>query len=297
MFNAVLKIPMQFVILLIGALLFVFYQFAPHPVFFNQAEWRRHAQDDRFAALEARHADALTQSQSAIRAWLEARASGDTAREGSARAAMIAANDRTDAIRAEARAALTAADPRAKTTDSDYVFITFILSELPHGTIGLLVAVMFAAALSSKAAELAALGTTTTIDFWRHFRPLSAADEGRNVRVARRFTAMWGVVAVAFALFAGFAENLIEAINILGSIFYGVLLGLFLVAFFLHRVGGSAVFFAALAAEGLVIAMYFSLNIGYLWYNIIGCAACVAFSLALQAVLPPRVHADESRAR
>ena len=297
MFNAVLKIPMQFVILLIGALLFVFYQFAPHPVFFNQAEWRRHAQNDRFAALEARHADALTQSQSAIRAWLEARASNDTAREGSARAAMIAANDRTDAIRAEARAALTAADPRAKTKDSDYVFITFILSELPHGTIGLLVAVMFAAALSSKAAELAALGTTTTIDLWRHFRPLAAADEGRNVRVARRFTAMWGVVAVAFALFAGFAENLIEAINILGSIFYGVLLGLFLVAFFLRRVGGSAVFFAALAAEGLVIAMYFSLNIGYLWYNIIGCAACVAFSLALQAVLPPRVHADESRAR
>jgi SSS family solute:Na+ symporter len=297
MFNAVLKIPMQFVILLIGALLFVFYQFTPHPVFFNQAEWRRHAQDDRFAALEARHADALTQSQSAIRAWLEARGSDDTAREGSARAAMIAANDRTDAIRAEARAALTAADPRAKTKDSDYVFITFILSELPHGTIGLLVAVMFAAALSSKAAELAALGTTTTIDLWRHFRPLAAADEGRNVRVARRFTAMWGVVAVAFALFAGFAENLIEAINILGSIFYGVLLGLFLVAFFLRRVGGSAVFFAALAAEGLVIAMYFSLNIGYLWYNIIGCAACVAFSLALQAVLPPRVHADESRAR
>jgi solute:Na+ symporter, SSS family len=297
MFNAVLKIPMQFVILLIGALLFVFYQFAPHPVFFNQAEWRRHAQDDRFAALEARHADALTQSQSAIRAWLEARASDDTAREGSARAAMIAANDRTDAIRAEARAALTAADPRAKTKDSDYVFITFILSELPHGTIGLLVAVMFAAALSSKAAELAALGTTTTIDLWRHFRPLAAADEHRNVRVARRFTAMWGVVAVAFALFAGFAENLIEAINILGSIFYGVLLGLFLVAFFLRRVGGSAVFFAALAAEGLVLAMYFSLNIGYLWYNIIGCAACVAFSLALQAVLPPRVHADESRAR
>ena len=296
MFNAVLKIPMQFVILLIGALLFVFYQFAPHPVFFNQAEWRRHAADGRFAALEARHADALAQSQSAIRAWLAARSSDDATREASARAAMVAANDRTDAIRADARAALASADPRAKTKDSDYVFITFILSELPHGTIGLLVAVMFAAALSSKAAELAALGTTTTIDLWRHFRPLAAADEGRNVRVARRFTAMWGVVAVAFALFAGFAENLIEAINILGSIFYGVLLGLFLVAFFLRRVGGSAVFFAAVAAEALVIVMYFSLNIGYLWYNIIGCAACVAFSLVLQAVLPPRVRADEVRA-
>src|SRR5215467_12112276 len=297
MFNAVLKIPMQFVILLIGALLFVFYQFAPHPVFFNQAEWRRHAQDGNFAALEARHASALAQSQSAIRAWLEARASNDASRETSARAAMVAANDRAASIRTEARAALAAADPRAKTKDSDYVFITFILTELPHGTIGLLVAVMFAAALSSKAAELAALGTTTTIDLWRHFRPLAADDERRNVRVARRFTAMWGLVAVAFALFAGFAENLIEAINILGSIFYGVLLGLFLVAFFLRHVGGSAVFFAAVAAEALVIVMYFSLNIGYLWYNIIGCAACVALSLALQAILPPRARAAEVRAR
>jgi SSS family solute:Na+ symporter len=296
MFNAVLKIPMQFVILLLGAFLFVFYQFAPHPVFFNQAEWRRHAQDGRFRAIEDQHAGAVAQSQSAIRAWLQARASDDAAREASARAAMITADDRTRAIRAEAKAALVAADPRAKTKDSDYVFITFIVTQLPHGAVGLLVAVMFAAALSSKASELAALGTTTTIDVWRQLRPLAAADEARNVRVARRFTALWGVVAVAFALFAGFAENLIEAINILGSIFYGVLLGLFVVAFFLRHVGGSAVFFAAVTAEALVIAMYFSLNIGYLWYNLIGCAMCIVFSVALQAVLPPRARADEGRA-
>jgi len=296
MFNAVLKIPMQFVILLLGALLFVFYQFAPHPVFFNQVEWRRHAQDGRFRAIEAQHATAVAQSQSAIRAWLEARASDDAVREASARTAMVAAGDRTREIRAEAKAALAAADPRAKTKDSDYVFITFILTQLPHGAVGLLVAVMFAAALSSKASELAALGTTTTIDFWRHFRPLAAADEARNVRVARRFTALWGVLAVAFALFAGFAENLIEAINILGSIFYGVLLGLFVVAFFFRRVGGPAVCLAAVIAQALVIAMYFSLNIGYLWYNLIGCAACIAFSVALQALLPPRARADEGRA-
>jgi Na+/proline symporter len=288
LFNAVLKIPMQFVILMVGALLFVFYQFTPHPVFFNQAEWRRHAQDGRFRAIEAEHAQALAQSQSAIRAWVQARASDDAAREATARAAMVAASDRAQAIRAEARAALLAADPRAKIKDSDYVFITFIVTQLPHGAVGLLLAVMFAAALSSKASELSALGTTTTIDFWRHFRPLAAADEARNMRVARRFTALWGIFAVAFALFAGFAENLIEAINILGSIFYGVLLGLFLVAFFLRHVGGSAVFFAAIAAQTLVIVMYFSLNIGYLWYNLIGCAACIALSLVLQAILSRR---------
>jgi len=288
MFNAVLKIPMQFVILVLGAFLFVFYQFVPAPVFFNEAEWRRHAQDGRFRAIEAEHASAVAQSQSAIRGWLEARASDDTAREASARATMVAASQHSRAVRAEAKAALAAADPRTKTKDSDYVFITFILTQLPHGAVGLLLAVMFSAALSSTAAELAALGTTTTIDVWRHLRPLIAADEARNVRVARRFTALWGAVAVTFALFAGFAENLIEAINILGSIFYGVVLGLFLVAFFLRHVGGTAVFLAAVAAEVLVVAMYFSLNIGYLWYNLIGCAACIVLSLALQAALPPR---------
>jgi uncharacterized sodium:solute symporter family permease YidK len=287
-FNAILKIPMQFVILMVGALLFVFYQFTPHPVFFNQAEWRRHAQDSRFRAIEAEHAQALAQSQSAIRAWVQARGSDDAARQAAARAAMAAARDRAQAVRAEARAALMAADPRAKTKDSDYVFITFIVTQLPHGAVGLLLAMMFAAALSSKASELSALGTTTTIDFWRHFRPLAAVDEARNMRVARRFTALWGIFAVAFALFAGFAENLIEAINILGSIFYGVLLGLFLVAFFLRHVGGSAVFFAAAAAQTLVIVMYFSLNIGYLWYNLIGCAACIGLSVVLQAILPRR---------
>ena len=200
MFNAVLKIPMQFVILLLGALLFVFYQFAPHPVFFNQAEWRRHAPGQpRSAPSRPSTPPPSRRASPRSERGSQARASDDPAREASARTAMVAAGDRSREVRAEAKAALAAADPRAKTQDSDYVFITFILTQLPHGAVGLLVAVMFASALSSKASELAALGTTTTIDFWRHFRPLAAADEARNVRVARRFTALWGVVAVAFA--------------------------------------------------------------------------------------------------
>jgi SSS family solute:Na+ symporter len=291
MFNAVLKIPMQFFILLLGALLFVFYLFASPPVFFNQAEWQRHARGPAgatFVALEARYAARVAEARQAIRVWLDARTSADAAGEAPARAAMVQANRRAEAVRAEAKAALRAADPRAKTKDSDYVFITFILTTLPHGAIGLLVAVMFAAALSSKAAELNALGTTTTIDVWRHLRPLTTPDEARDVRVAKGFTALWGLFAVGFALFAGFAENLIEAINILGSIFYGVVLGIFLVAFFLRRVGGSAVFVAAVLAQTLVIVMFLTLDIGYLWYNLIGCAACVGLSLVLQPVLGRR---------
>ena len=297
MFNALLKIPMQFFIVMLGALLFVFYQFSPTtPVIFNQTQWQRQVEGPQgatFRALEERHASAHANKQVKIQAWAAVRESDDTAAEAFARSEMLQAQAASDAVRNEARAALQAADPAAKKTrDSDYVFITFILTQLPHGAIGLLIAVMFASALSSKAGELNALGTTSTIDLWRHFRPLTAHDEGRNVRNAKRFTAIWGLFAIAFALFVSFAENLIEALNIVASIFYPALLGVFIVAFFIKRVGGSAVFWAAIGAQAVVIGIYAfgKFNpvheIGYLWLNPIGCATCVILSLVLQAVLP-----------
>jgi Na+/proline symporter len=147
--------------------------------------------------------------------------------------------------------------------------------------IGLLVAVFFAAALSSKAAELNALGSTTTVDVYRHIVKRDASD-AHYVAASKCFTALWGLVALAFALFANLVENLIQATNILASIFYGVVLGLFLVAFFFKRIGGTAVFWAAAAAQLLVVALYFTLPISYLWYNVIGCAACVLFAATLQ---------------
>jgi F0F1-type ATP synthase assembly protein I len=295
MFNALLKIPMQFFILLLGALLFVFYQFQPAPVFYNRVEWQHHASGPNgavFRALDEKNNALHAVKEEKIRAWLDARNRNDIAAEPVARAAMLEAEAATEAFRGEAKAALIAADPLAKTKDSDYVFIGFILDQLPHGVIGLLIAVMIAAALGSKAGELNALGTTTTIDLWRQFRPLAAHDEARNVRAAKWFTALWGLVAIAFALFAGFSENLIEAINIIGSIFYGVVLGIFLVAFFLKRVGGTAVFWAAVIAQCVIFALYLlrhqfpKLDISYLWYNFIGCAVCVGLSLFLQAILP-----------
>ena len=290
-FNALLKIPMQFLILLLGALVFVFYTFERAPVFFNQAEWRQRAEGPggaTFKAIEERHTAVHAERRAAARAWLDARDGGDPRVADSARLAMLEAQKGVEAVRREAKAALTAADPRVKTKDSDYVFITFVLTQLPSGVVGLLIAVMFAAALGSKAGELNALGTTTTIDLWRQFRPLAAADEARNVRTAKWFTALWGLFAIAFALFASFSENLIEAINILGSLFYGVVLGMFLVAFFIRRVGGTAVFAAAIVAQALVIALYATLSISYLWYNLIGCAACVLLALGLQLLLPRR---------
>ncbi len=173
--------------------------------------------------------------------------------------------------------------------------MTFVMAHMPHGAIGLLIAVMIAAALSSTASELNALATTSTIDLWRRLRPQAALNEGRNVRVAKWITLFWGLFAIAFALFASMAENLIEAINILGSIFYGVVLGIFLVAFFLKWIRGTAVFFGALTAQALVFILYFNLTIGYLWFNLIGCAASVLFSVLFQIVMGPAQPAADER--
>ena len=296
MFNAVFKIPMQFFILLLGALVFVFYQFEPPPVHFNEAVWEAGLRRDtsaRLHALERRYGEAHARKRHLIDRWLDARHGGDVAGARSALDQALAAHRASEALRAEAKSALLQADPRAKTNDTDYVFITFILRHLPHGVIGLLVAAFFAAALASKAAELNALASTSTIDFY-HVLVRRGATDAHLVAASKCFTILWGLVAIGFALFANLAENLIQAVNIVGSIFYGVVLALFLVAFFLRHVGGTAVFGAALAAQVLVFVLYAYLDISYLWYNVIGCAACVLFSLVLQAALGPTAGRAEA---
>jgi SSS family solute:Na+ symporter len=301
MFNGVFKIPMQFSILLLGVMLFVFYQFERAPLFFNQAAWNaalRHDAGDRLHGYEQEFAAIEAQKQASLQAWLAARHAGDRAAEAAARAESQAAQSRGETLRARARAAMQAAVPGAKGNDADYVFVSFVLQHLPHGLIGLLVAVFFAAALSSNAAELNALGSTTTVDFYRHVIRKQASD-AHYVAASKWFTLFWGGVALAFALFANLVENLIQAINIVGSIFYGVVLALFLLAFFVRRVGGTAVFWAAVGAQALVFLCYFLFThrIAYLWYNLIGCAACVGLSLVIQATLrrsPPAAEAPSA---
>lgn len=290
MFNAVLKIPMQFFILLLGVMVFVFYQFEPPPVLFNQSAWHQAVAQDadgRLHALEQEFNAVSSQKEQLIHQWLDAKHAGNVAAEAQARAGAQAALERSNALRAEAKSVMQTDNPGAKGNDADYVFVSFILDHLPHGLIGLLMAAFFAAALQSKSAELNALGSTTTIDFYRHLVKREASD-AHYVAASKWFTLFWGLVALAFALFANLAENLIQAVNIVGSIFYGVALALFLVAFFVKRVGGTAIFWAALAAQTLVFILYFSLSISYLWYNFIGCAACVILSLVLQVALGSR---------
>ncbi|HEV2454118.1 MAG TPA: sodium:solute symporter [Verrucomicrobiae bacterium] len=289
MVNAVLKIPMQFFILLLGVMLFVFYQFEQPPLFFNQAAWREAVNRDpgqKLQGYEQEYRTACATERQYLAQWLAARHAGDTTAEMAAQGRTLAAHDQSNAIRASAESAMQKADPSVKSNDADYVFVTFILGHLPHGLIGLLIAAFFAAALQSKAAELNALGATTTVDFYRHLVKSKASD-AHYVAASRWFTFFWGLVAIAFALFANLVENLIQAINIVGSVFYGVFLALFLVAFFLRRIGGTAVFWGALTAQTLVFILYFSLHISYLWYNLIGCAACVLMSLIVQAIAGP----------
>ncbi len=295
MFNAVFKIPMQFFILLLGVLVFVFYQFDKPPIFFNEVEWHAQTQNsaEKFHALEDKFAEAHLVKQQLIKKWLDAKHAGNSQDEIAIKKQAEAANERTDKVRADAKEALHAADPRANPNDSDYVFITFILHYLPHGLIGLLIAAFFAAALSSKAAELNALASTTTVDIYQHIVRREATD-AHYVTASKWFTLLWGLVALAFALFASMTENLIQAANILGSLFYGVMLGLFLVAFFLKRITGTAVFWGTVIAEALVIYLHLSHGISYLWYNPIGCIACVLLSALLQAVLD---HSTKARER
>ncbi len=293
MFNAVCKIPMQFCILMLGVLMFVFYQFEKPPLFFDSTSNRyveSHPGDQRLITYENAFNAAHEQGKQQLESWLQASHKGDQSTAAASFAAAAAANQECEKIRVAAAQELQSEnaekkDNKAITANSaDYVFITFILRELPHGAIGLLVAAFFAAALSSKAAELNALGTSTTIDFYRLLIRRDATDS-ECLAVTKWFTGFWGVVAIVIALFAHLAENLIQAVNILGSIFYGVLLALFMVAFFIRRVGGTAIFWAAVVAQLLVFFLYYKLTISYLWYPLIGCVACVVFSLLLQFVL------------
>ncbi len=292
MFHAVCKIPMQFFILLLGVLLFVFYQFEPAPLLFARTSQERLAQlapPEKLKKVEADFAAAQSAQTRELQGWLAARRAGDVPAAQTALAAAQVAHNGGEKARKEAAELLKATQPTTTASEADQVFITFILQYLPHGLIGLLVAAFFAAALNSKAAELSALASCSTVDFWR---PLCAAgaDDAGGVLVSKCFTVFWGAVAIAAALSANLVENIVQAANIVGSLFYGPVLGLFLLAFFTKRVGGTAAFWGAVAAQAAVLALYGmgkyfpAWEIAYLWFNLLGPVLCVGFSLALQAM-------------
>jgi solute:Na+ symporter, SSS family len=280
LFNAVVKVPMQFFILLLGAIVFMFYQFEKPPVYFNQPAYERALENGyapQLTALQTQFDEVFMQKRAAIRAVANAS-------PGERDAAMTRLHEieaQAGELRNRTKAVLVLAGVDPKSKESDYVFITFILQQMPHGIVGLLIAVILCATMSATAATLNALGSTTAIDFYRPLIRPNASDH-HYVIAAQALTAAWGLVAIGVASFASLVENLLEAGNILGSVFYGSILGLFLAAFFIRRVTGSAVFFAALLAQTLVFVLFATTNIGYLWYNFIGCAAVLILAPILQ---------------
>ena len=280
LFNAVVKVPMQFFILLLGAIVFMFYQVEKPPVYFNQPAYERALENGyapQLTELQTQFDEVFTQKRAAIRSLSIASSNERDAAMNKLRALEGQARD----LRNRTKAVLVQAGVDPKSKESDYVFITFILQQMPHGVVGLLIAVILCATMSATAATLNALGSTTAIDFYRPLIRPKASDH-HYVVAAQALTAAWGLIAIGVASFASLVENLIEAGNILGSIFYGSILGLFLAAFFIRRVTGSAVFFAGLIAQTLVFVLFATTNIGYLWYNFIGCAAVLIVAPILQ---------------
>jgi Na+/proline symporter len=284
LFNGLFKVPMQFVILFIGVMVFVFYTFVRPPIFFNAPALARvaaSAHSGELAALEHRFDEAFDLQRAAAEAFVaappEARAAaGDRLREAAANAATI---------RSEAKSLVARAAPGAETKDADYVFLSFILRYVPKGLVGLLVAVILCAAMSATSSELSALGSTTTVDLFKRLRP--AVTTARSDLIASKlFTAAWGVAAVGFASFAALLDNLIQAVNILGSIFYGTILGLFTVGFFIRRVTATPLLIGALVAQTVILILFFTSDVGFLWYNVIGCGIVVVLSSAIEWLRP-----------
>ncbi|MDA0194661.1 MAG: sodium:solute symporter [Bacteroidetes bacterium] len=291
MFNAILKVPMQFFILFTGVMVFMFYQFNQAPIHFNKTNL------DFLATTEYAEQGATYEQWSDK--YHKARMKGyelidlgirreDTISIHDGKAQVLGATIQIEEARKQMKSLITKADPDRKTKDSDYVFLTFIMNEMPVGLIGLLIAVIFAAAMSSTAGELNALASTSTIDYYKRLIKPNASE--KHYLIASKVQTLgWGILAITFALFATSAENLIEGINILGSLFYGTILGLFLVGFFMKRISGTAVFIGALVAQITVLGCHFAtisgyLQIGYLWYNAIGLLIVVIVGWLVQLV-------------
>lgn len=291
--NGFLKIPMQFVILFIGVMVFVFYQFIQPPVIFNQVQTEKLKSSDyapQFEALEKQYEANFESGKLAYQEMLGAIESEESERVDLIQGQIQNLKSEQNEIRDNVKALMVKNDPAAETRDTDYVFMRFVMDYLPKGIVGLLFAVIFSAAMSSSSSELNALGSTSTIDLYKRSIKKDASDE-HYVISSKAFTAFWGLGAILFATYASLFENLIQAVNLLGSLFYGTILGIFIVGFFMKFVKGRAVFIAALLSQALILLIHFRngtgvlgvhWDIGFLWYNAVGCIAVMLFSAIIQ---------------
>lgn len=277
--NGFLKVPMQFFILFVGVMVFVFYQFNFSPLHFNplaQESIENSIHYSEYQELEKEQLDNFERKQDLIQTFLTA---NEVEKESIK--IQLQANDQTDKeLREKARALLKDSNSSIESNDKDYVFIHFVLNHLPKGIVGLILAMALSAAMSSTASELNALGTTTTIDLYK--RNIQGKSEGHYLKMSKVFTFMWGVLAILFASVANLFDNLIQLVNIIGSIFYGNVLGIFLLAFFFKYIKGHAVFIAAIITQIIIVWVWWLDKIPYLWLNLLGCLLVILLANIIQ---------------
>lgn len=289
-FNGLLKIPMQFIILFIGVLVYVFYLFNQPPIFHNRTLKEQAMQTEKsevLRSLEGNYNTLYAKKRGAVDDLVQAIQKEDESAVQTSKEEVMQLQQQEVVLRDSVKATIGKAIPNAKTQDVDYIFLNFVISILPHGIIGLLLAVMFSAAMSSTAGELNALASTSCVDIYKRSLNQHATPE-HYVKASQWFTVFWALLAMVFAMLASFAENLIQFVNIVGSLFYGTILGIFLTAFYIKHVQGTAVFWAAIFAEGIVLYCYKFTDVAFLLYNIIGCGVVIIFSILLQMFFPKK---------
>ncbi len=282
--NGLVKIPMQFLILLIGVLVFAFYQFKQPPVFFNSYELNKLETSNYSSELnriKSDYAIAFESKQTQVNQLDAALESGDAAAINISRNVLQVADERTKSIRQEAVDLMLKNDPDADTNDNNYIFLSFVTQYLPQGLIGLLIAIIFLASMGSTASALNSLTSTTVIDIYKRLINKQASD-GRYLSVSRWITVIWGFFCILMALYASKLGNLIEAVNILGSLFYGTILGIFVVAFYFKKIGGAATFVAALITECIIFGLWLGNVMAFLWLNVVGCVVLVILAWIIE---------------
>lgn len=275
--NGIVKVPMQFTILFAGAMIFVFYQFVTPPLFFNPVE-TAHVKNSSYAEayqkLEMQYERVHRKKQDHIRDMLDAIEIHSDSDLNNTVEKIQQTRETELGIRDEATELIQKANPDADTNDINYIFLSFVINFLPVGLVGLILAAILSASMSSTSAELNALASVTVVDIYKRVFKKKASD--RHYLIAAKVaTVFWGIYAINFAMFANRLGSLIEAVNILGSLFYGTILGIFLIAFYFKKIGGHATFIAAIIAELTILGCYFFSEIPYLWFNVIGCVLLI----------------------
>ncbi|MFT6982601.1 MAG: Na+/proline symporter [Crocinitomicaceae bacterium] len=282
MFNGLLKVPMQFFILFIGVMVFVSFQFNKPPIVFNTVNVEMTATEERgLKAIETEYDVVFEEKRVLLKEFKDSNVDENVA--------IQKLQIQQDSLRGSYKESLHKIDPNFEVKDSDYIFLTFILNFLPHGLIGLLLAVIFSAAMSSTAGELNALAATTTIDYYKKFWSKSD-DDKKDLRVSKLLTVGWGLMAILIALTAGMFENLIQLVNILGSLFYGTILGVFLLALFFKSTKGTAALIGGIVGQITVLIVhlmvsYEVIELSYLMYNFIGCGVVILIGVITQELL------------